>query len=81
MCIADFSSRNDDDENDDCSDNSNRSSDPFEFLIRPLMFSFSNATFATLHWPDATFATLHWPNATFAGRETIWDLLRPTDST
>ena len=40
MCIADFISRNDDDENDDCSDNSNRSSDPFEFLIRPLMFSF-----------------------------------------
>ena len=81
ICNADFSGRNDDDENDDCSDNSNRSSDPFEFLIRPLMFSFSNATFATLHWPDATFATLHWPNATFVGRETIRDLLRPTDST
>ena len=71
MCNADFSGRNDDDENDDYSDNSNRGSDPFEFLIRPLMFSFSNATFATLHWADATFA----------GRETIRDLLRPTDST
>ena len=57
MCIAqctcmnmlDFKGAWYDDDNDDCSDNSNRSSDPFEFLIRSLMFSFHGVGEAMLH--------------------------------
>ena len=72
-----------DEDNDDSSDNSNRSFDPFEFLIRPLMFSFSavaDSAFATLHLM-LMLHLLHYIGLMLhlqAG--TIWDLLRPTDS-
>ena len=70
-------------------DNGIRSFDLFEFLIRPLMFSFSSTGKVLLHyigqmlhWKqrcEAKLATLQRAEATFA--ETIWDLLWPSDST
>ena len=48
-----------DDDNDDCSDKSSRSSDPFEFLIRPLMFSFYRVGEPMLHLLHCIGPMLH----------------------